>query len=260
MIAVPITVAATGGTVPVTAAGDPAIALTPALTAPVTPFVIRPDAERVKVVTWDKMLTADLGVTIPNYSTTAKTLRASEALDTYTVDLTHYDYYVIIRALTIPVYSITTRAKGREEYACSSFLYEVTRIPANTFSAIIEPNRKYGSAMSIVTGQAIHRDVYYSASTTLAVYTAITYAMAINVTAPSLSGSTLTINSGSVAIRGHTTYLVNTYYNAMEDARLQLVAEIWRARKTSLDTDGWGGLQNTLYIAECAQSETHKLR
>ena len=91
MIAVPITVAATGGTVPVTAAGDPAIALTPAMTAPVTPFVIRPDAERVKVVTWDKMLTDDLGVTIPNYSTTAKTLRASEALDTYTVDLAHYD-------------------------------------------------------------------------------------------------------------------------------------------------------------------------
>ena len=78
--------------------------------------VLRPDAELIKTVSYDKYIVEDEEVTIPAYSTTAATLKASETLtDTVSVDLTTYNYYILIRMLTIPVYNITTPAKGRFE-------------------------------------------------------------------------------------------------------------------------------------------------
>ena len=224
-------------------------------------YALRPDAEKVQTTTWDRMVVQDLDLTIPSYSTSEKVLMNSTALNTYTVDLNNYDYYIILRTLSIPTYNITTKGKGRQEYAFSSYIYELVKIPSNTISAISDPTKLYTSTSNTTffASQAINRDVYYSSGTALSFYTAVTYALAITISAPTLSGNTLTINSGKVAIRGSTTYLTSTYFNAITDARVQLVADIYRAPKNNSNIDGWSAIQNIMHIIECAQSSSHTL-
>lgn len=78
--------------------------------------VLRPDAELIKTFSYDKYIVDDEEVTLPAYNTTAQKLKASESLtETITTDLTTYNYYVLIRMLTIPEYNTTAKAKGRFE-------------------------------------------------------------------------------------------------------------------------------------------------
>ena len=78
--------------------------------------VLRPDAELIKTFSYDKYIVEDEEVTLPAYNTTAETLKASETLtETVATDLTTYNYYVLIRMLTIPKYNTNAIAKGRFE-------------------------------------------------------------------------------------------------------------------------------------------------
>lgn len=78
--------------------------------------VLRPDAELIKTFSYDKYIVEDEKVTLPAYNTTTQTLKASETLtETVATDLTTYNYYVLIRMLTIPKYNTNAIAKGRFE-------------------------------------------------------------------------------------------------------------------------------------------------
>lgn len=223
--------------------------------------VMRNDAELVKTYSFDKMAVDDLELTIPAYTTTATTIKASEALEeTYTVDFSNYNYYILERVLTIPVYSVSTKGKGRQEYHVNSALYELTEIPANSFQAIIDTSVKFTSRIAtLVASASYYRLLYWSSGTALAAQSTQAYGMYQAVVAPTISSGVITMNSPTFGARGHTTYFTSTYMNALTDVRLQYVFEIYRSPKNNLNLDGWGSAQNMMHIIECANSNTHKL-
>lgn len=223
--------------------------------------VMRPDAELVQTWSYDKMMYADEGIAPKAYTTTSTTMKASASLTpTATLNFTNYDYYVAIRMATIPEYSITTVGKGRQEYALNGAFYEITRMPANTMHALINPSKYYTSAATAVysAGNFV-REVYYSSTTAITIYGSAGYGYNQTVAAPSVSGSTLTVKSPTFIVRGNANYFVNTYMNAVTDVRYQYVIELWRAPKANLNIDGWGLDQQWLKMCADIQSDTHKL-
>lgn len=222
---------------------------------------IRPDAELVKTFSYDKRIHADEGVTIPAYTTTQTTLKATAALsETYTISYTSYNWYVLLRTLTIPEYSVTTKAKGRQEYHFSSTMYEVVDIEANTMTALIDTSKKVTSrSASMPAMGAFYRLVYWSSGSAIASYSTGAYGAHQNIVAPTLSSGVLTFNSPDLRVRGSTSYFVNTYFNALTDIRYQWVIQVYRAPKSNLNLDGWGQNTQAYHMIECAQSETHKL-
>lgn len=216
--------------------------------------VLRQDAEVCKTWSYDFMAVADKELTIPAYSTTAKTVLASEALsdDTYTIDYTNYNYYMLQRMLAIPTYSITTKGKGRVEYWLASYGYECVEVPASTYHALVDTTKYYTSATRAfyATG-AWYRSMYYSSSSTFTAYSTTAYSTAMAVVAPTYSSGTLTVNTPNLTMRGNSTYFVNTYWNAITDIRYQWVCELYRVPKAHLNHDGWGIAQQSRHIADC---------
>lgn len=204
---------------------------------PIIRGAIRPDAELVEKWTMDQYAVADLGLTIPAYTTTATTLRASQNLGTHTGDPLNYRYFITERVLTTPEYSITTLAKGRQEYSLGFAQYEWLYNPLGQMPTIINPSKSYG-VYSQMEAAAITREIYWSSATAVGVYTSSTYCANQGITAPTISSNkTIAIKSPTIAIRGHATYLVNTFMNAMTDIRCQYVIELWRVPLTGID--GW---------------------
>lgn len=243
------------------AGGGTIIEITGTTVAAPVPIILRPDAELVKTYTYDKYINADEGITIPAYTTTATVLKASVSLSpTYTVSLGSYNYYVVERMLTIPEYSITTLAKGRAEYSFAATGYEIGEIPANIMHALIEPSRKITSRTTGIynTGN-FAKILYYQSATSITTYSSAGYAVYQTVTAPALSGSTLTLKSPAFGIRGHTTYFTSTFFNALTDIRYQYRIEVWRAPKDSLSFDGWTLSTNADKLLTFLDSPTHTL-
>lgn len=193
--------------------------------------VLRPDAELVKSYTYDKHIHADEGITMPAYTTTSTTLLASASLSpTVSMDLTNYNYEVLIRGLSIP-----------------SAIY-------------IEPTRYLTSrSTSVYAAGNGSRIVYYSSGTALAAYASAAYGPNQTITAPTISGTTLTLKSPALITRGHTTYYVNTYMNATTDIRYQYIIDIYRSPKNNLNIDGFGIYTQADHIVDCVYSTNQKL-
>lgn len=221
--------------------------------------VIRPDAELVKTYAYDKLIHQDEEITIPAYTTTATTLKATEDLGTYTLDYANYNYYVVERMLTIPSYSVATVAKGRCEYHIASHIYEIAEVLANEFITLDGSAKKYTSRTVSLPVSAFYREFYWSAATTVTVYSTAAYSTYQVVTAPAVSSGTLTVKSPALTIRGHATYLSSTYFNAITDIRYQYVIEIWRSPKNHLNLDGYGQTTNLKHIMDCVNSNNKKL-
>ena len=226
--------------------------------------VLRPDATLVTSYTYDKMLKEDESIDPIAYTTTSTTLIAAESLTpTVTCDFTNYDYFVLIRMATIPEYSVTTKGKGRQEYAINGAMYEITHTPASTMHALIDTTKYNTNVANVVySGGNFVREVYYSNNTTLTYYGSAGYGYNQTVTAPALSsatGSTLTLKSPAFIARGHTTYFTTTYMSAVTDVRYQYIIEVWKAPKANLNLDGWGLTTQWLKMCEDIQSNTHKL-
>lgn len=224
-----------------------------------TPIVLRPDAELIEQYTYDKYIVQDEGVTLSSYSTTAKTLKASETLDELTVDTANYDYYLVKRMLTIPEYSIETKAKGRSEFAFNSYLYELAKVPANTVATLIDPTKKVTTNTYTTAAMSAYRLLYWSSASAVALYSTAAYGTYQTAAAPTLSGSTWIIKSPAFGIRGHATYFTSTYYNALTDIRYQYAIDVYRAPKNNLNVDGWTMEQNVLKIIDCVNTDEHTL-
>ena len=207
--------------------------------------VVRPDAELVTSYSYDKMMKADEKINPIAYTTTSTTVKASTSLSpTVTCDFSTYDYYVIIKMVTIPSYNISTTGTGREEYAINAALYEITQMPANTMHALVDTSKYYASAAHVVysAGNFV-REVYYSKATTLTYYASAAYGYNQTAVAPALNsgtGSTLTLKSPTFIARGSTSYFTKTYMNAVTDVRYQYKIEVWRAPRNNLNLNGWG--------------------
>lgn len=223
--------------------------------------VLRPDAELIQTYTDDSLVNADLGIEIPAYSTTAKSLRATTNLSpTITVDFANYDYFVLLRTLTIPIYSEGTALKGRQEYSMSSNLYELASTPANSFITLNGSAKKYTSRVNALSAAgAMPKHFYWSSTSAVTVYASIAYGAYQTPTAPALSGSTLTMKTPVIGIRGHTSYFTSAAWAILTDFRCQYVIDVYRAPKNNLNLDGWGTGQQTMHIIDCVNNNDGKL-
>lgn len=241
-----------------------AIASIPGGAVVLTRGTVRPDAELIKSYSYDKMMYADEEVAPIAYTTTSTTMINSGSLTpTITCDFTTYDYYVLIRMATIPTYSITTKGKGREEYAINGAMYEITNVPANTMHALIDTNKYFASNAHIVysAGNFV-REVYYSSSSAISYYGSASYGYNQTVVAPAMNsgtGSTLTLKSPKFIVRGNTTYFTTTYMSAVTDVRYQYIIDVYRVPKSNYNLDGWGLTQQWLKMNEDILSSNHKL-
>lgn len=201
--------------------------------------VLRPDAELVQRWTYDKMLIADEGFTIPSYSTSNHVIKASENIATYNGDPLTYRYYITVRFLTIPEYSITTLAKGREEYVFTVGAYEWVYNPSGQLQTL-DGSKSYGQYSQVNALGPISKEIYWSSATGISVYTSSGFCLNQNAVAPTIGGNkTITIKSPQINIRGHATYLSQTFYEAITDARVQYIIELWRAPIESDIINGW---------------------
>lgn len=228
--------------------------------ATLNPWVMRPDAEKVYTLSYDKYIVADEGVTYPAYTTTSQTLKASQTISpTVARDPANYNYYVAQRALSIPEYSVTTKAKGRVEYSYASAFYEIVDYPANTISALLNNTKVTALSYSIFSAGNNVGLVYWSSGTALARYASAAYGVAQTITAPTCTASAITIKTPALITRGHTTYFTNTYMNAVTDVRYQYIIEVYRAPKDHLNFNGWGLFNMSDHIMDCVHSSTHTL-
>ena len=224
------------------------------------PWVMRPDVEKIYTLSYDKYIVADEGVTFPAYTTTSQTLKASETISpTIARDPANYNYYVAERALSIPEYSVTTKAKGRVEYSYASAFYEIVDYPAKTISALLNNTEVSALSYSVFSAGNNVGLVYWSSGTALARYASAAYGVAQTITAPTCTASAITIKTPALLTRGHTTYFTNTYMNAVTDVRYQYIIEVYRAPKEHLSFDGWGLYNMSEHVMDCVHSSTRKL-
>lgn len=224
------------------------------------PYVLRPDAELIKSYASDQYAVSDLGLTIPSYTTTAQTLKAAANLSpTISIDLNNYRYIAVERFLTIPEYSVTTKGKGRQEYLWCNYIYEVTRSDANEFSTIIDPTKTVTSVQNLWATSYLYRHLYWTSTTAIALYGSNAYGGYQTPSSPSISGSTLTIKSPALGVRGHSTYFTNTYMNALTDIRYQYAIDVYRSPLNNLNVDGWEHEQLLQHMIGCIQTTNHDL-
>lgn len=225
------------------------------------PYVIRPDAELLESYSYDKHIVADEEVTIPAYATTQQVLKASANLSpTITgINLTNYRYFIIVRCLTIPEYSITTLAKGRSEYQWCVYIYEYTHADANVFSTLIDPTKKITSVQNMLATNTLYRELYWTSASAITLYATNSYGTYQVPAAPSVSGSTMTVKSPALDVRGHTTYFTSTFMNALTDIRYQYAIDVYRVPADSLNVVGWEQDQTLQHMVGCINSENHTL-
>lgn len=225
------------------------------------PFVVRPDAELVKIWSYDTTLSNE-SINVPSWSTSAVTVRASDAMTgTYTVDTTNYDYYVMERALTIPTYNTNTLGKGRIDYHIGSFGFELVTFPANTIYSLDKTKSYTTQTRAFYATGAYYRSVYWSTATAVTAYSTSAYSTSQIVQAPSISsGGAITCNTPTWSMRGSTSYFTQTYWQAITNIRYQFIAEVYRAPKSNLNIDAWGIAQQADHIFDDAvNTNTHTL-
>ena len=224
-----------------------------------TDILLRDDCTLVRKWTKDSLVVTDESQTIPAYSTSAQTVIAAANLSpTITLDYANYKYYVLERFLTIPVYNTATKEKGRPDCCMTSYLYEIVELEANTLrSASGSPS--YASRSVAIAAQTVTRAPYWSAASTMGIYTATAYTVGQVASTPTVSSGVLTCIAPSLQMRGSTTYFTSSAWGKITDIRRQYVIEVYKAPKNHLNIDGWGSYQNMLKIAGCVNGTTNKL-
>lgn len=237
---------------------------------PLKKSIIRPDAELIKTYADENSSTkktnyyavTDYNMTITKpYDTTNRVpLAAGATLDAteVAVDLDNYDYLVLIRLLTIPIYNIDTVGKGRQEYQIQSSIYQISSLPTIGLQALAN-NTTYNSLSNIIPVSTCSRILYWSSATALALYTDTVYGALQVVTAPLLSSNKIRIRSPAIRVRGNSSYFTSTYYEALTDIHAQFVVNIYRAPKNHLATDGWGALDEMTKIINCVKNNNFVL-
>ena len=202
-------------------------------------YIIRPDSELVLSSTYDKMAVTDEKLTLPSYTTSSSTVKTTSNITTYVTDPTNYNYSVVSRLLTIPVYNIDTIAKGRLEYTFGAHSYELMITPKNGLGALINDTTCASSYAAFSGTKSVVRLCYWSTASTVTSVNSAAYGLTFVNAAPTISGKTITLKAPYFIARGHTTYFTSTYMNAVTDVRLQYVIEIYRTPKNHLNINGW---------------------
>jgi hypothetical protein len=225
--------------------------------------VIRPDAELVETWSYDKLWIADEGGTLPAYSTSAVTLKASEQLEVeHEWELDDYKYFVTARTLVIPFYNTDEIARGRVEWSETHGAWELVYPDSNAFRALVDPSKGYVSRALgwVASGGTFSRMPYFTNSQgTISVYSANSYGIWCTVQAPTYSSGEQRINSPNFTLRCQPNVFDKPFYEALTDIRFQWVIELWRVPVGSLNLIGWSANQQLDHILECVYGQDHKL-
>lgn len=225
--------------------------------------VMRPDAELVETWSYDKLWLAEEGGTLPEYSTSAVTLKASEVLPMEHVwEIDDYKYFVTARTLVIPFYSVDTIARGRVEWSEVNGAWELVYPDSGAFHALVDPSKSYLSRALgwVASGGTVSRMPYFSnAQGTMSVYSANSYGIWCTAQAPTYASGELRINSPNFTLRCQANVFDQPFYEALEDIRFQWIIELWRAPIGSLNIDGWSANQQMEHVLECVYANDHKL-
>ena len=203
-------------------------------------FVIRPDAELVQTWADDKLAIQDMGITKPSYSTSARSIKTFTS-STVTIDRSNYEYMLIYRCITNPIYtSGTNKGAGRHDYTCYLAAYEISRSP-NTIKSL-DNSKSYTTAIYRVSTSTVNGvTAYWSGSTSFNVVALQSYGCYQTIgTNPSATETVLTVTHPTWYMRGSSTYLNSTYWDAISDIRYQKKIELYRTPiPSALNTTGW---------------------
>lgn len=220
---------------------------------------LRPDAELVQTWSYDKKIHADEGVTIPSYNTSAQTLKSSANLSpTYTIEPSTYNYVIIERCLSYPIYSSSAKGSGRFDHFISTNMYEINSNVSGMHKSIVDTSvSSTDTTNSIAASTAVTTCVYWSSSSRLGVSSG-SYGPYMGITNPTLSTTTLTIKSPTIYIRGNSSYFNSTYWGYMTDARYQYIIELYRVPITAT-VKGWERMSQMYHARDCVNSASHTL-
>lgn len=222
--------------------------------AQVKEFGLRGDAELVQSYAADELLVEDLEITLPAYSTAAKTIVTGAALSiTVPLDYANYNYYIEMRSLTIPIYDTTTKQKGRTDYTANAYHYEVVEVPANEMETLEGKIVSTSRSVSVTSFGSVGRNVYWKSASAVTFATNSTYGPQCIGQAPTISSGVMTIKAPNYGIRGSTTYMTSGAWGHMTDIRYQWRIEVWRAPKGNA-SDGWQHTQNIRRAFECVRN------
>lgn len=222
-------------------------------------IAIRPDAELWKSWTYDKRIVADEGVTIPPYQTTNITLKGTEQLDEITADAANYKYFLTLRTLVIPEYSITTTGRGRFEWSLAVGAYDFVFTPMEELHPLVDSTYTVATTSASVQGGVSYRSLYFSSSTGISIYPNTVYGIWTSAVTPSYLVGKIRVNSPNFTMRAQANILDQLYYEALTDIRFQYVYELWRVPIGSLQYDGWSNQQLADHTLDCLYSANHKL-
>lgn len=226
--------------------------------------VLRHDAELIHTVSYDRMLVEDEGVEIPAYTTAETQLITVQSLSpNIPIDLDLYDYTVITRTLTIPIYNNQAQIGAYwHDYYSVVAIVEIVYTPPRTFTGIISGESVDTPTLSANTKTSARRIRRNKNNTDWEATTSTTYGIRQS-TSNVIVGSArnnLTLRTPTVAIRGASSDFPQACWEALEDVRLQYVMDVYRSPKNNLNLDGWGLSQEMNFIADCVNSADHKLR
>lgn len=222
-------------------------------------IAIRPDAELWQSWTYDKRIVADEGVTIPAYTTSAQTLKASEQLDEITADVANYRYFTALRTLAYPEYSTSNTGRGRFEWSSMVGAYEFIFTPMAELHPLVPGDYRIATNSSAVQGGVSYRGLYFSSVDGVSIYATPTYGIWTPSVAPAYVGGKMRVNSPSFIMRGQPNILDQPFWEAITDIRFQYVIELWRVPLGSLQYDGWSNMQSVDLALDCLYSDDHKL-
>ena len=224
--------------------------------------VLRPDAELVKSWTYDKMIVADEGKTIPAYSTSARTLLSeAELTPTQQCDFSTYDYYIMMRSVAWPIYDteFVIGEYSQQLFTYTSRVYEVLNIPPNTIAA--KDGSKYSNWIVSPFQQCGYELFFYQSKSSGGIFYSTTlYGAFAEIQSPSVSNNTsFSIKSPRLKLTGSASYFTSDVYSHITDIRYQYVIELYRVEKGAANIDGWGLQSQTMHVLDCIQSESGKL-
>ena len=204
--------------------------------------VIRPDAELIQTWSEDVLVVEDLGVTIPNYSTSAQTLRSvSDEVQTVTLDIDNYNYFVLQRSLTTPIYTSSVSSYYHQRFYATLAYYELTDwLPEGIETSDGISVTNISTRISVV-GQQLYLNTYQSSSNYLYMSTTDTYGCYQNNAAVTYTSSTKVLKARkfSIGIRGYYSYLPSEAWDCLTDIRVQRVAQLYRVPYNNNGLKGW---------------------
>ena len=242
------------GAIPTGAASDPPLG------------AIRSDAELVKRISYDKYVVRDLGITLPAYTSSPKTLIASSKLTDEAVEcnLTLYQYYVCTKILLIPFYSISDVSQGREEYYLYEGGYEIFGCRSGGLPVLSDPSARAGYNYSggFVTSNSL--SVYAGSATAYGTHTSLSGVYA-SVQTPMFSGYSSVTGEGRITpkspilyCKGDSSKFPQKYMDSLTDIRFQYVIDVFRAPNDKT-YDGWLHTQQFYSIIDAIENGNNTL-